>query len=69
MLANSERSREQKALAQDSKVTGSNIGINDGIDAGQTVMHCHIHLIPRRKGDIANPKGGIRRIMPGMGDY
>jgi len=69
MFANSGRSREQKALAQDSKVSGFSRGIYDGMDAGQTVMHCHFHLIPRRKGDIASPKGGIRRIIPCTGDY
>ena len=42
-------------LSEDISITGFNIGVNDGEDAGQTVMHCHIHLIPRRKGDIKNP--------------
>jgi diadenosine tetraphosphate (Ap4A) HIT family hydrolase len=55
---------KQTVVAQDPKVTGFNVGINDGIDAGQTVMHCHIHLIPRRKGDVADPRGGIRHIIP-----
>lgn len=54
---------------KDRTVTGFNVGINDGKDAGQTVMHCHIHLIPRRKGDVADPRGGIRHIMPGRGLY
>jgi diadenosine tetraphosphate (Ap4A) HIT family hydrolase len=48
----------------DKTVTGFNIGINDGIDAGQTIFHCHIHIIPRRNGDVVNPRGGIRNIMP-----
>lgn len=43
---------------------GFNIGINDGFDAGQTVMHLHIHLIPRYKGDVPNPRGGVRWIIP-----
>lgn len=60
---------KQLILKRDSKVTGFNVGINDGIDAGQTVMHCHIHLIPRRKGDVADPRGGIRHVMPNMGRY
>lgn len=60
---------KQKVLVQDSKVTGFNIGINDGIDAGQTVMHCHIHLIPRRKGDVSDPRGGIRHVIPNRGYY
>ncbi len=48
----------------DRTVTGFNIGINDGTDAGQTIFHCHIHIIPRRNGDIVNPRGGVRNIMP-----
>jgi diadenosine tetraphosphate (Ap4A) HIT family hydrolase len=43
---------------------GFNIGINDGTAAGQTVMHLHIHLIPRFDGDIANPRGGVRGVIP-----
>jgi ATP adenylyltransferase len=54
----------QMILKKDMKVTSFNIGINDGIDAGQTVFHSHIHIIPRRKGDVANPRGGIRNIIP-----
>ena len=46
-----------------------NIGINDGIDAGQTILHCPIHLIPRRKGDVIDPRGGIRYMIPGKGFY
>ena len=41
-----------------------NVGINCGEDAGQTVMHLHIHLIPRYKGDIINPRGGVRGVIP-----
>jgi diadenosine tetraphosphate (Ap4A) HIT family hydrolase len=37
--------------------------------AGQTVAHCHIHLIPRRKGDVADPRGGVRHTIPGKGYY
>lgn len=43
---------------------GYNIGINIGEYAGQTVMHCHVHLIPRYKGDIDNPRGGVRGVIP-----
>ena len=58
----------QKEIARkDSSVTGFNVGINEGTDAGQTVMHCHIHLIPRRKGDVPDPRGGIRHIIAGRG--
>ena len=49
-------------MANDSLITGFNLGINDGADSGQTVMHCHVHLIPRRKGDMHNPRGGIRAL-------
>lgn len=48
---------------------GYNIGINMGTAAGQTCMYPHVHLIPRRKGDCANPKGGVRHVIPGKGDY
>ena len=47
---------------KDSSITGFNIGINDGEDAGQTIMHCHIHLIPRRSGDMEDPRGGVRAV-------
>ena len=46
-----------------------NIGINDGIAAGQTVMHLHIHLIPRYSGDTEDPRGGIRWVMPEKAPY
>src|SRR3989344_915868 len=48
---------------------GFNIGLNDGEAAGRTIHHLHIHLIPRYKGDVDNPRGGIRHIIPGKGDY
>ena len=50
-------------------IDGYNIGINVGEAAGQTVMYPHVHLIPRKKGDCANPKGGVRNVIPGKGDY
>ena len=46
-----------------------NVGMNCGEAAGQSVWHCHIHLIPRRKGDVESPKGGVRNIIPGRGHY
>ena len=46
-----------------------NIGINDGAAAGQTVPHAHVHVIPRRKGDVADPRGGVRWIIPGKAKY
>ena len=48
---------------------GFNIGINDGTAAGQTVMHLHIHLIPRYAGDQTDPRGGVRWIFPDKADY
>ncbi len=54
---------------KDKLVKGFNIGINKGEVAGQTIFHCHIHLIPRRQGDVDNPRGGVRNIIPGKGDY
>jgi diadenosine tetraphosphate (Ap4A) HIT family hydrolase len=48
---------------------GFNIGINDGKAAGQTVMHLHIHLIPRFAGDKPDPRGGVRWIFPDKADY
>lgn len=48
---------------------GFNIGVNCGEAAGQTVFHAHIHVIPRYKGDVPNPRGGVRNIIPGKGNY
>jgi|TARA_Y100000389_G_C17447830_1_gene512721 diadenosine tetraphosphate (Ap4A) HIT family hydrolase len=53
----------------DSEVTAFNIGINDGKDAGQSIYHLHVHLIPRRKGDIENPRGGVRGVIPAKQKY
>jgi len=49
---------------KDPLVKGFNIGINSGKVAGQSIMHCHIHLIPRREGDVENPQGGVRSVIP-----
>lgn len=54
---------------EDDSVTGFNIGINGGEDAGQTIFHCHVHLIPRRKGDIEDPRGGVRGVIPAKQSY
>ena len=54
---------------EDSTVTGLNIGIKCGEDAGQTIFHCHIHFIPSRKGDVTEPRGGIRHLIPDKGSY
>jgi len=62
---------DQKALLQreDPTIEGFNIGMNCGEVAGQSVFHCHVHLIPRRVGDVEKPKGGVRNLMPGKGHY
>jgi len=56
-------------LKNDPTIEGFNIGINQGQVAGQTINHVHVHLIPRRKNDVENPRGGIRHVIPGKGDY
>ena len=56
-------------LNQDGTVSGFNVGINAGTTAGQTIPHCHVHLIPRREDDVANPRGGVRGVIPGKQDY
>ena len=48
---------------------GYNIGVNVNQAAGQSVFHCHMHLIPRYKGDVANPKGGVRGVIPSKQNY
>ena len=55
---------KEKILLKDPLVKGFNIGINAGKIAGQSVLHCHIHLIPRREGDVENPQGGVRSVIP-----
>jgi ATP adenylyltransferase len=54
---------------EDPTVAGFNIGMNAGATAGQTIFHSHIHLIPRRQGDVENPRGGVRHLIPGKGFY
>lgn len=53
----------------DRKPDGYNFGNNDGEAAGRTVHHLHIHIIPRYLGDVSDPRGGIRHIIPGMDGY
>ena len=62
-------SHKKSLLGQDSSISGFNVGFNAGEDSGQTVMHCHIHLIPRRKGDMDNPEGGVRGVIPSKQKY
>ena len=56
-------------LGADPLVEGFNIGVNIGEAAGQTIFHCHVHLIPRRRGDVENPRGGVRAVIPGKALY
>ena len=58
------RTLQAQIKAEDMSVAGFNIGSNCGDVAGQTVGHAHVHLIPRRKGDIADPRGGVRGVVP-----
>ncbi len=53
----------------DNQITGYNIGMNIGEDAGQSIFHCHIHIIPRREDDNPNPRGGIRGVIPKKQNY
>jgi diadenosine tetraphosphate (Ap4A) HIT family hydrolase/5-methylcytosine-specific restriction endonuclease McrA len=55
--------------AADDTITGFNFGSNDGVSAGQTVMHAHFHIIPRRDGDAERPRGGVRGVIPERQDY
>ena len=60
---------KENILKNDSSVKGFNIGTNAGKVAGQSIMHCHIHLIPRRKGDVEDPRGGVRGVIPSKQKY
>jgi diadenosine tetraphosphate (Ap4A) HIT family hydrolase len=56
-------------LASELRPDGFNIGVNDGLAAGQTVLHAHVHVIPRRAGDVADPRGGVRWVVPAKARY
>ena len=60
---------EGNRMVKAGKCEGFNVGINMGEPAGQTVMYPHVHLIPRRIGDCADPVGGVRNTIPGQGNY
>ena len=60
---------KNKIQELDSTVDGFNIGTNSGKLAGQSIMHCHIHLIPRRKNDVDIPQGGVRGVIPSKQHY
>lgn len=63
------RNAKEELEIQYPDITGFNIGSNAGQAAGQTIFHCHMHLIPRRDGDVKNPRGGVRQLIPGKGSY
>jgi diadenosine tetraphosphate (Ap4A) HIT family hydrolase len=61
--------RARDLLAGRHHPDGFNIGINVGEAAGQTVFHLHVHVIPRYRGDVADPRGGVRHVIPAKGNY
>jgi ATP adenylyltransferase len=63
------KNQREELKKLDEKISGFNVGVNVGKDAGQSIMHCHIHLIPRRKGDVEDPKGGVRGVIPEKQKY
>ena len=60
---------KKEIIYKDNNVKAFNIGANVGKVSGQTIMHCHIHLIPRRVGDVLNPQGGVRSVIPKKQHY
>ncbi|MDC1095772.1 HIT family protein [Pelagibacteraceae bacterium] len=63
------KDQKEKLLKLDKEISGFNMGVNVGKDAGQSIMHCHVHLIPRRNGDIEDPRGGVRGVIPSKQKY
>jgi diadenosine tetraphosphate (Ap4A) HIT family hydrolase len=61
--------RVRALLLADLRPDGFNVGLNDGPAAGQTVTHAHVHVIPRRRGDVADPRGGVRWVLPARAAY
>lgn len=60
---------KQDLKSADTSIAGFNLGVNEGDAAGQTVSHLHLHVIPRRLGDVADPRGGVRGVIPGRASY
>ena len=60
---------KKEIIDKDPLVKGFNLGTNIGIVSGQSILHCHFHLIPRRLGDVENPQGGIRSVIPNKQHY
>ena len=60
---------KNEVVVKDKNIKAFNVGTNAGKIAGQSIMHCHIHLIPRREGDVDNPQGGVRSVIPKKQHY
>ena len=60
---------KKEIVDKDKTVSGFNLGTNIGKVSGQSIYHCHFHLIPRREGDVENPQGGVRSVIPGKQHY
>ena len=60
---------KDEILSKDQTVKGFNLGTNVGKVSGQSILHCHFHLIPRREGDVENPQGGVRSVIPNKQHY
>lgn len=59
----------RRQLDESHRPDGYNVGVNVGEAAGQTVLHVHVHVIPRYRGDVPDPRGGVRHVIPGRGNY
>ena len=60
---------KKEITKKDPSVKGFNLGTNIGKVSGQSILHCHLHLIPRREGDVDNPQGGVRSVIPNKQHY
>ena len=60
---------KKEIINKDPLVKGFNLGTNIGTVSGQSILHCHFHLIPRREGDVDNPQGGVRSVIPNNQHY
>ena len=60
---------KDEIINKDQSVKGFNLGTNIGKVSGQSILHCHFHLIPRREGDVENPQGGVRSVIPSKQHY
>ena len=63
------RKVKDEVIKKDPDIDGFNLGTNIGRVSGQSILHCHFHLIPRRLGDVENPQGGVRSVIPNKQHY